>query len=128
MISKIDMRILGRMSAGWTRGRLRYSNPGELEQVENESLYGYAAHYSIGVVLALTYVTGWDLLIGGPASPVWALIYGVATTVASWFFVYPCLGLGALGLRSPEGIKNAVSSLANHLFFGIGMALAIAIT
>jgi hypothetical protein len=44
--------------------------------------------------LAVTYVLGWDLLVGGPASPVWALAYGVATTVASHFFVFPSMGLG----------------------------------
>ena len=77
--------------------------------------------------LAVPFVIGWDLMVGGPASPAWALAYGVTTTIASWFFVYPSLGLGVFGLRSPEGIKSTLSSLANHLFFGIGIAVAIAL-
>jgi len=81
----------------------------------------------IGVVLALTYVLGWDLLVGGPASPVWAIVYGIATTVASHFFVYPSMGLGVFGRRSPEGIKVPLSSLANHLFYGVGLAVAVAL-
>jgi hypothetical protein len=72
-------------------------------------LYGYITHYTIGVGLAVTYVLGWDLLVGGPASPVWALAYGVATTVASHFFVFPSMGLGVFGRRSPEGIRVAVA-------------------
>ncbi len=127
MLSKIDMGMIGRMSVGWARGRFRYRHPGEMEQVANEMLYGYITHYAIGVSLALPYVLGWDLMVGGPASPAWALVYGVTTTRASWFFVYPALGLGVFGLRSPEGIKNTLSSLANHLFFGIGIAIAIAL-
>jgi len=127
MISKIDVGMIGRMAAGWARGRFRYGHPSEMEQVANEMLYGYVTHYTIGVGLAVPYVLGWDLLVGGPASPVWALAYGVATTVASLFFVFPSMGLGVFGRRSPEGIRSPLSSLANHLFYGVGMAVAVAL-
>lgn len=127
MLSKIDVGMIERMAAGWAQGRFRYRHPGEIEPVANEMLCGYITHYTIGVGLAVAYVLGWDLLVGGPASPVWALAYGVATTVASFFFVYPSMGLGAFGRRSPEGISSPFSSLANHLFFGVGMAVALAL-
>ena len=127
MLLKIDMRMIGRMSVGWAHGRFRYRSPGDMEPVANEKLYGYITHYAIGVVLAFTYVLGWDLLVGGPASPVWALVYGVATTVASHFFVLPSMGLGVFGRRSPEGIRSPLSSLANHLFYGVGIAVAVAL-
>lgn len=127
MLSKIDMGMLGRMSTGWARGRFCYRHPDEMEQVANEQIYGYITHYAIGVGLAVAYMLGWDLLVGGPASPVWALAYGFATTVASLFFVFPSMGLGVLGRRSPDGIRSPLSSLANHLFFGIGMAVAVAL-
>jgi uncharacterized membrane protein YeaQ/YmgE (transglycosylase-associated protein family) len=127
MISKIEMGMLGRMSAGWARGRFRYNHPGEMEQVAHEKLYGHITHYIIGVGLAATYVLVWDLLVGGPASPVWGLAYGIATTAAPYFFVLPSMGLGVLGRRSPEGIKVPLSSLANHLFYGVGLAIGIAV-
>ena len=97
------------------------------EPVSNEKAYGYLTHYSIGVGFALGYVLGWGLLIGGPASPLWAVAYGVATTVAAYFFVLPSIGLGVFGRRSPEGIRTPLSSLANHLFYGVGMAVGIAL-
>jgi uncharacterized membrane protein YeaQ/YmgE (transglycosylase-associated protein family) len=128
MISKIEVGMIGRMSVGWAHGRFHYEHPNEMEQVANEKLYGYITHYAIGVGLAVPYVLGWDLLVGGPASPVWALAYGVATTVASYFLVYPSMGLGVFGRRSPEGIRAPLSSLANHLFYGVGLAVAVAIT
>ena len=84
-------------------------------------------HYAIGVGLSIPFMLGWDLLVGGPASPVWAFVYGVATTAASLFFVYPSMGFGMFGLRSPEGIKSPLSSLANHMFFGVGIAIAVAL-
>jgi hypothetical protein len=127
LISRIELRILGRMARGWARGRVRYGHPREMTETENEVVYGALTHYCIGVGLATLYLLGWEFLVGGPASPAFAVIYGIATTVASWFFVYPSMGFGALGLRSPEGWKPAFSSLANHLFYGLGLAAGIAI-
>ena len=127
VISKIDVGMIGRMAAGWARGRFRYGHPSEMEKVANEVPLGYVTHYSIGVGLAVPYVLGWALLIGGPSSPVWAVAYGVATTVASWFFVYPSMGLGVFGRGSPDGLKASLSPLANHLFYGLGMAAGIAL-
>jgi hypothetical protein len=98
-----------------------------MKPVANEKLIGYITHYSIGVALAIPFVLGWAYFFGGPASPVWALAYGVATTVASVFFVYPSMGFGVFGMRSPEGIRAPLSSLANHFFFGVGMAVTVAL-
>jgi len=125
VITKIDVGMIGRMAAGWTHGRFCYGQPSEMQQVANERLYGYVTHYAIGVCLAVPFVLGWALLIGGSASPIWALAYGLATTVASYFFVFPSMGLGVAGRRSPEGIRAPLSSLANHLFYGVGLAAGI---
>jgi hypothetical protein len=127
MLSRIDMGMIGRMAAGWARGRFRYGNPGEMREVADEKLYGYITHYAIGVAFAIPYTLGWHLLGGGPVSPVWAIVYGVATTAASWFLVFPSMGSGVLGRRSPEGVKAPLSSLANHLFYGLGLAVGFAL-
>jgi hypothetical protein len=128
LILRIDVRMIGRMSAGWFRGRFRYHNPAEMVQVANELLLGYLTHYAIGVGLAIPFVFAWSHLFGKPLSPEWILTYGVATTVASVLVVYPSMGLGVFGMRSPEGIRAPLSSLANHFFFGAGMAFSIAVT
>jgi len=65
MLLKIDMRMIGRMSMGWVHWRFLYRSPSEMKQVANEMLYGYVTHYTIGVGLAVQYVLGWDLLVGG---------------------------------------------------------------
>ncbi|MGD2123328.1 MAG: DUF2938 family protein [Gemmatimonadota bacterium] len=127
ILSTIDVRMIGRMAAGWTRGRFRYEHPREMREVRTEKAYGYVTHYAIGVGFAVPYLLGWHVLVGGPASPAWAIAYGVATTVASWFFVYPSMGFGALGRRSPDGLRAVLSPLANHLFFGLGMAAGVAL-
>jgi hypothetical protein len=125
LISRIDVRMIGRMALGWTHGRFRYRDPSEMEPVAHEKLLGWVAHYGIGVGLAVPLVLGWPLLVGAPLLPGWAIVYGVATTAASWFLVYPSMGLGVFGRRSPEGLRATLSSLANHLFYGIGLAVGI---
>ena len=126
MISKIDVGMIGRMATGWMHGRFRYSHPSEMRQVAYEKLYGYISHYGIGVGFTIPFVLGWAVFVGGAVSPLWALIYGVATTAASVFIVYPFMGMGVCGWRSPDGIKAPLSSLANHFFFGLGMAVSVA--
>jgi len=127
MLSKIDVGMIGRMAVGWARGHFCYGHPSEMKRVANEMLYGYVTHYIIGVSLAFPYVLGWALLVGGPASPIWAVPYGVATTVAAYFLVLPSMGLGVFGKLSPEGVRLPLSSLANHLFYGVGLAVGIAV-
>jgi hypothetical protein len=127
LISRIDVAMIGRMAAGWARGRFCYSDPGEMQPVRNEVVIGLASHYAIGVALAVPFVAGWSFVLGSSPPPPWALAYGIGTTVASWFFVYPSMGLGVLGLRSPEGMKAALSSFANHWFYGLGLALGVAV-
>lgn len=127
MLSRIDVAMIGRMAAGWTRGRFRYKHPSEMRPVPHEGLLGYVTHYTIGISLALVYVLGWDLLIGGPAPPTWAVAYGVATTVAAYILVLPSMGLGLFGRLSSDGVRVPLSSLANHLFFGLGLAIGIAL-
>lgn len=126
-LTRIDVATIGRMSAGWTRGRFLYRHPNEMDSVKNEKLYGYLTHYAIGVGLALPYILGWSLVAGGPASPGWAVAYGALTTVASYFFVFPCLGMGVAGRHSPDGLRAPLSALANHLFYGLGLAIGIAL-
>jgi hypothetical protein len=79
--------MIGRMTVGWTKGRFYYRTPDEIEQSDNDIFYGYVAHYAIGIGFAIPYVIVWDLIIGGSASPTWAIVYGVATTAGPYFLL-----------------------------------------
>ncbi len=125
---KIDVAMIGRMVAGWKHGRFHYRHPDEMERVPNEMVYGYLAHFAIGVGLAVPFVLNWVLWVGEPVSPLWAVIYGVTTTAVSFFFVYPAIGLGAFGRRSPERVKAFITPLANHFFYGVGLAVGVVLT
>ena len=125
VISKIEIEMIGRMVSGWANGRFRFGHANELPPEKNEKIIGYLTHYLVGIVLAIPFLFGWDILIAGPPSPLWAITYGLATTVASHFFVLPAMGLGVFGRKSSEGFRPAYSSLANHLFYGVGLAMGI---
>jgi hypothetical protein len=127
ILVKLDIAMIGRMAAGWSRGRFRYRHPGQMTAVKHEWWLGCITHYVISILFALIYVVGWRVLIGGAVSAIGALMFGVATSTASQFLVFPSMGLGVFGHRSPEGLRAPLSSLANHTFFGVGMALAIAL-
>ena len=124
---RIDVVMIGRMAAGWTRGRFRYEHPNEMEHVSNEMLYGYLMHFGIGVGLAVPFILTWGHWAGNSVPPVWAFLYGVSTTAASFFLVYPSMGLGVCGVKSQEKLKAFISPLANHLFYGIGLAVGVAL-
>lgn len=99
-----------------------------MKTVSHEVFIGYITHCAIGIMLAIPYVLIWDNIFSSPPSVYHTIAYGISATIASWFFVFPAMGFGVLGLKSPEGLKATFSSLANHLFYGIGLAMGIAIT
>jgi len=127
LLLKIDMAILGRMAAGWTHGRFLYKHPDEMKQVSNELIYGYLTHFAIGICLAVPFIAFWELLVETPLTPFVTIMYGISTTAASFFLVYPSMGLGACGSKHPERIKAFASPLANHFFYGVGLAIAMVI-
>ena len=124
---KIDVVMIGRMAAGWTRGRFRYEYPDEMEPVPNERVYGYLMHFGIGVGLAVPFILCWGFWTGNLVPLEYAFLYGISTTAASFFFVYPMMGLGVCGRKSPEKTKAFISPIANHLFYGIGLAAGVAL-
>lgn len=125
LVARIDVAMIGRMAAGWRAGRFRYASPEEIAAVPHERMQGYVAHYLIGVAFAVPFFLGWKLAMGGMLPPSYALAYGIATTVGPYLLIYPVMGLGVAGLRSPDGLRAPLSSLANHTFYGMGLAAAV---
>ena len=87
---------------------------------------GLAAHYSIGIVLTLVYL---DLLVVAHATPtvLSAILFGTATTVFPWFLMFPSQGTGWLGRDAPGDAHLARISQFNHIVFGLGIVLWMAV-
>jgi hypothetical protein len=84
-------------------------------------------HYAIGVGLALTFGLATRLL-ANPSPRWWAcVLFGVATTALPAFWMFPAMGFGLFGSRGPRELLLFRTALVNHLFFGLGLALAAAL-
>ena len=87
---------------------------------------GLAAHYSIGIVLTLVYL---GLLVVAHATPtaLGAILFGTATTVFPWFLMFPSQGTGWLRRDAPGDAHLARISQFNHIVFGLGIVLWMAV-
>ena len=83
-------------------------------------------HYAIGIGLGVLFGFGTLLC---DSTPSWwlAVLYGIGTTVLPALWMFPAMGFGLLGLRGPTELRLLPTALVNHLFFGIGLALAAAL-
>jgi hypothetical protein len=145
--------LLGRWIGYMPRGVFRHEDIRRTPPLRFELRLGLVVHYLIGWSLALAYLWGIDLS-GIDPTLVNAVVYGIATTGFAWFLMFPAWGMGWFGASPPESVVEgpvpsrpgrsagsagrrryswrsrtqlARSSLWNHLIFGLGLALAMAI-
>jgi Protein of unknown function (DUF2938) len=118
--------LIGRWIGYLLRGKFRHTDILRTPPLRGELLLGLAAHYSIGIVLTLVYL---GLLVVAHATPtaLSAIVYGTATTVIPWFLMFPSQGMGWLGRDAPGDAHLARASLLNHIIFGLGIALWMAV-
>jgi hypothetical protein len=118
--------LIGRWIGNLVRGKFRHTDILQTPPLRGELVLGLAAHYLIGVVLTLVYL---GLLVVTHATPtaLSAVLYGTATTIFPWFLMFPSQGMGWLGRDSPGDAHLARVSLFNHIIFGLGIALWMAV-
>ena len=118
--------LIGRWVGYLLRGKFRHTDILETPPLRGELALGLVAHYLIGIVLTLVYV---GLLVVAHATPtaLSAILYGAATTVFPWFLMFPSQGMGWLGRDAPGNAHLARVSLFNHIIFGLGIALWVAV-
>jgi Protein of unknown function (DUF2938) len=118
--------LIGRWIGYLLRGKFRHADILQTPPLRGERVLGLAAHYLIGIVLTLVYL---GLLIVAHARPtaLSAILYGTATTVLPWFLMFPSQGMGWLGRDVPRDAHLVRISLFNHVVFGLGIALWMAV-
>jgi hypothetical protein len=89
-----------------------------------ECPFGWLAHYSIGTMLALSFValSSASWLEQPTLFP--AVVFGVATTVMPFFVMQPALGFGIASSKTPKPGQARLKSLATHTVFGVGLYLS----
>ena len=118
--------LIGRWIGYLMRGKFRHTDILQTPPLRGELALGLAAHYLIGIILTLMYL---GLVVVAHARPtvVSAILYGTATTVLPWFLMFPSQGMGWLGWDAPDDAHLARASLFNHIIFGLGIALWVAV-
>jgi hypothetical protein len=118
--------FIGRWIGYIVQGKFRHTDILQTPPLRGELALGLAAHYSIGIALTLLYL---GVLMVAHATPtaLSAILYGTGTTVLPWFLMFPSQGLGWLGWDTPADVHLTRASLFNHVIFGLGLALWMAV-
>jgi uncharacterized membrane protein YagU involved in acid resistance len=120
-IPSLNYCLLGRWFRHMLGGTLRHASIAAAPQKPLECPVGWIAHYTIGVVFALTFVVfaSRDWLARPTVLP--ALLYGIGTVVFPFFIMQPSLGLGIAASRTPNPTQARLKSLVTHTVFGVGL-------
>ena len=120
--------FVGRWLRYMPEGIFRHSSIAAAPQRAAECTVGWIAHYTIGIIFALSLVLF--------ASNRWlqeptllpAMILGFATVAIPFLVMHPSFGLGIAASKTPNPTQARLRSLINHAVFGLGLyisALAI---
>ena len=118
--------LIGRWVGYLLQGKFRHTDILQTPPLRGELLLGFAAHYTIGIVLTLLFL-GLVLVAHMRPAPLSAILFGTATTALPWFLMFPSQGMGWLGWHAPGDVHLVRASLFNHIVFGLGIALWVAV-
>jgi hypothetical protein len=120
-IPSLNYCLLGRWIAHMRQGTFRHASIAAAPPKPLECPLGWTAHYSIGVMLALTFVVlaSRDWLVRPTLLP--ALLFGVGSVVFPFFVLQPSIGLGIAASRTPSPWRARLKSLMTHTVFGVGL-------
>lgn len=116
--------FVGRWIGGIPNGRFVNDDIGAQPSIAGECALGWVAHYVVGVVFALGFLTvAGEAWLAAPAL-LPALLFGLATVVFPFLIMQPGLGAGIAGSRTPSPARARVRSLLTHSVYGLGLFLA----
>lgn len=122
-IPTLNFGLLGRW-VGWIfKGKLIHQSIAQTPQIKDEYLLGWIAHYSVGLIFAVSFllIVGSDWLIHPQFYS--ALLFGVVTVLIPFFIMQPAMGSGFASSKTPRPFLNCLKSLMNHSVFGCGLYL-----
>lgn len=113
--------LVGRWLRHMTNGSFKHPSIASATQQPAECTTGWIAHYTIGVLFALVFVS--------LATPAWlesptlipALLFGIVTVSFPLFIMHPSFGLGFAASKTPNPMQARSRSLMNHAAFGVGL-------
>ncbi len=123
--SLIKPEAVGRWTLYMLRGKFIHKNIHQTPALKNEKLAALISHYLIGIVIAGIYLF---IEFKEPTiqDQIWApLVFGIATVLLPWLWLFPSTGLGFLASKSSNKSSIIRTSLVNHTNFGLGLFIWI---
>lgn len=113
--------FVGRWFAHMVHGQFRHDSIGKAPPVRGELIFGWVAHYLIGIAFAgmLLALCGISWVQNPTIIP--ALLLGIGTVAAPFLLMQPGMGMGIAASRSAKPNSARVQSLITHLMFGLGL-------
>ncbi len=119
----IKPEAVGRWTLYMLRGKFTHRDINKTPVLNYEKSATLWSHYLIGIALAGIYLL-LELIMPTIRNQVWMpLIFGVATVLLPWLWLYPSMGLGFLASKASKRSPYIVTSLVNHTNFGLGMVI-----
>ncbi|NIE97528.1 DUF2938 domain-containing protein [Acinetobacter sp. Tr-809] len=120
----LNFALLGRWVGWMFRGKFIHTSIAQSPAIQREYALGWLAHYSVGILFALSFI----LIVGD----VWlrqpqfssAFIFGVITVLIPFFIMQPAMGAGIASSKTAQPLHNCLRSLINHGIFGCGLYLS----
>ncbi|MDO6708970.1 DUF2938 domain-containing protein [Photobacterium sp. 1_MG-2023] len=123
-IPSLNYAMVGRWIGHFPKGQFTHLNIAQATPVNREAIIGWTAHYLIGIAFAGILLLGWGEAWVTSPTLLPALMIGVATVVAPFFLMQPCMGAGIAASKTPQPNTARLRSLMAHASFGVGLYLA----
>lgn len=122
----IGSEAVGRWILYMFRGRFIHNDINKTPPLSNEKTVSLLFHYLIGIALAGVYLF-WEAKAPAVRQQLWTpLIFGVATVILPWFWLYPSIGIGFFASKAEKKSRYIITSLVNHTNFGLGLLIWVA--
>ena len=123
----IEPHIIGRWTLYMLKGKFIHPDINQTTALKNEKPAALISHYLIGIALIGIYLL-LEIKIPAIRTQLWMpLVFGAATSLLPWLWLYPSIGIGFFGSKSKRKWDYIIFSTINHINFGIGMAVWIVV-
>jgi len=121
----VESNIPGRWILYMLRGKFSHDDIHLTPPLNYEKHAAQISHYLIGITLIGAYLF-LELQLPAIRDVLWTpLVFGFATVILPWFWLYPSIGIGFLASKSPNQLNFIILSCINHTNFGVGMLIWI---
>ena len=113
--------LVGRWFAYIPRGVFLHRPVSESAAISKELAIGWVAHYIVGIVYGVAYLSLMRVVFSSEPTFTSALAFGLATLIAPWFIMQPGMGAGMFASKTPRPGMVRLVNVSMHVTFGVSL-------